>query len=385
MNALTFRQVCLAVAFLLASIASDGWGQVQGTLTLTNTGARRVTIPARVQTPRIERFFSPRDDCTGEIVNRIDAANREVLVQAYRFDSKRIAAALIRAKKERHVDVRVLLDKGHRAVGGDVAADLQAADIPTTTYAPPGGIDHNKVIVVDEATVITGSFNLTEHARANAENVEITHDDGAARYAADWWHCAVQGDAQAIARAAKAVKKAVKAAKARVAAAAEAEAAWKEVAEAEAKAEKEAAADAKSSDPTVAKWAAVGVQVTGAAELAARRAETTAKAAKEAWTEAAAAEEAWAEAETAWARAARKASEQEAAGTKTAEEYFEAVRSLFTKADAEATAADRAWAEAEAKAAAHKKAADDADAAVDKAEKAADAADAAIKQAAKRN
>ena len=370
MNALTFRQVCLVVAFLLASIASDGWGQVWGTLTLTNTGARRVTIPARVQTPRIERFFSPRDDCTGEIVNRIDAAKREVLVQAYRFDLKRIAAALIRAKKERHVDVRVLLDKGHRAVGGDVAADLQAADIPTTTYAPPGGIDHNKVIVVDEATVITGSFNLTEHARANAENVEITHDDdGAARYAADWWHCAVQGDAQAIARAAKAVKKAVKAAKARVAAAAEAE----------------AAADAKSSDPTVAKWAAVGVQVTGAAELAARRAETTAKAAKEAWTEAAAAEEAWAEAETAWARAARKASEQEAAGTKTAEEYFEAVRSLFTKADAEATAADRAWAEAEAKAAAHKKAADDADAAVDKAEKAADAADAAIKQAAKRN
>ena len=46
-----------------------------------------------------ESFFSPHDDCTKEIVNRIDAAKREVLVQAYRFDSKPIAEALIRAKK----------------------------------------------------------------------------------------------------------------------------------------------------------------------------------------------------------------------------------------------------------------------------------------------
>ena len=99
-------------------------------------------------------------------MNRIDAAKREVLVQAYRFDSKPIAEALIRAKKERHVDVQVLLDSRHRADINDVAALLQAADIPTRTYAPPGGIDHNKVIVVDETTVITGSFNFTEHARS---------------------------------------------------------------------------------------------------------------------------------------------------------------------------------------------------------------------------
>ena len=82
--------------------------------------------------------------------------------------------------------MQVLLDSRHRADINDVAALLQAADIPTRTYAPPGGIDHNKVIVVDETTVITGSFNFTEHARANAENLHIDRDmDDAARYVAD--------------------------------------------------------------------------------------------------------------------------------------------------------------------------------------------------------
>ncbi len=345
---------------------------------------------AHGQAPRIESFFSPHDDCTKEIVNRIDAAKREVLVQAYRFDSKPIAEALIRAKKERHVDVQVLLDSRHRADINDVADLLQAADIPTRTYAPPRGIDHNKVIVVDKETVLTGSFNFTEHAKANAENLHIDRDtDDAARYVADWKRCAAHADAKpmanaakAAAKAAKAVAKAVKAAKAKAAAYTEAEADW---AEAEAdweKAEKEAAADAKSADPTVAKWAAIGVKLTRAAKLAARTANTTAEPAKEAWTKAATVDEAWSAAEAAWAAAAKQAAEQVAARTKTGKESKKAVDPLFAKADACAEASDRAWADAIAKGAAHTKAADEADVAGTEAEKAANAAEAAIKQAA---
>ena len=249
---------------------------------------------ARAEAPRIEVFFSPHGGCTTEIVKLIDAAKREVLVQAFRFDSKPIAEALIRAKKERHVDVQVLLDKRHRADKKDVAADLRAADIPTMTYAPPHGIDHNKVIVIDKNTLITGSFNFTEQAEANAENLIIIRDGAiAADYAAKWNLCAAHSDAQTMANAAKAteiaakaVAKAVNAARAKTNAYAKAEAAWAEVEAAWDKAEKEATADAKSTNPTVAKWAAVGLRVTTAAKLAARKAKTTAEAAKEAWTKA---------------------------------------------------------------------------------------------------
>jgi phosphatidylserine/phosphatidylglycerophosphate/cardiolipin synthase-like enzyme len=214
----------------------------------------------RGEPPRIESFFSPDQDCTKEIVNRIDDAKREVLVQAYRFDSEPIAKALIRAKNERNVDVQVILDSRHRADKKDVAALLQAAGIPTRTYAPRGGIDHNKVIVVDKATVMTGSFNFTEHAKANAENLVIDRDaDDVARYVADWKRCAAHADAKPVAneakaagKAAKAVARAVKAAKAKAAAYTEAAADWAEAEAGWDKAEKDAAADATSADQTVA-------------------------------------------------------------------------------------------------------------------------------------
>ncbi len=346
---------------------------------------------ARAEAPRIEVFSSPHGGCTDQIVNLIDAAKREVLVEAFRFDSKVIAKALIKAKKEHHVDVvQVLLDKRHRADKKDVAADLRAADIPTMTYAPPYGIDHNKVIVIDRKILITGSFNFTEQAEANAENLIIIRDGAiAADYAAKWNLRAAHSDAQTMANAAKAteiaakaVAKAVNAARAKTNAYAKAEAAWAEVEEAWDKAEKEATADAKSTNPTVAKWAAVGLRVTTAAKLAARKAKTTAEAAKEAWTKAATVEQVWAEAEAAWAEAAKQAAEQVAAETKTAKQSEKALNPLFAKAQAGAEAADQAWAEAVAKGAAHTKAADETDTPTAEAEKAADAADAAIKQAA---
>ena len=52
-------------------------------------------------------------DCTDIIVHEIDAAHRQVLVQAYGFTSAQIADALVKAKR-RGVDVRAVLDKSQR-------------------------------------------------------------------------------------------------------------------------------------------------------------------------------------------------------------------------------------------------------------------------------
>ena len=50
------------------------------------------------------------------------------------------------------------------------------------------GIAHNKVIIIDENTVITGSFNFTENAdKHNAENVLfINNKDIAKNYYKNW-------------------------------------------------------------------------------------------------------------------------------------------------------------------------------------------------------
>ena len=50
------------------------------------------------------------------------------------------------------------------------------------------GIAHNKVMIIDNTVVITGSFNFTENAdKRNAENVIVLHDSSIAKQYYDNW------------------------------------------------------------------------------------------------------------------------------------------------------------------------------------------------------
>jgi phosphatidylserine/phosphatidylglycerophosphate/cardiolipin synthase-like enzyme len=133
-----------------------------------------------------EVYFSPRGGCTEAVVSGLGKAKQEVLVQAYSFTSAPIAQALVAARK-RGVDVRVLLDKSQVSERYSSAEFLARAGIPVkidTVHA----IAHNKVMVIDRATVITGSFNFTRAAEErNAENLLVIHDsDLAGKYLANW-------------------------------------------------------------------------------------------------------------------------------------------------------------------------------------------------------
>jgi phosphatidylserine/phosphatidylglycerophosphate/cardiolipin synthase-like enzyme len=98
-----------------------------------------------------------------------------------------IAAALMAAKR-RGVDVRAVLDKSQRTERYSGATFLADAGIPVVIDELPA-IAHNKVLVIDDATIITGSFNFTRAAQErNAENVFVVHGDRetARRYAENW-------------------------------------------------------------------------------------------------------------------------------------------------------------------------------------------------------
>lgn len=130
-------------------------------------------------------YFSPRGGATTAVVQAIDATTTSALVQAYSFTSAPISAALIRAHA-RGVDVRIVLDRGQ--IGERSQADeCEAAGIPVL-FDRKHAIAHNKVMVLDGKTVITGSFNFTGGAEErNAENMLVIHDEGlAAEYAASW-------------------------------------------------------------------------------------------------------------------------------------------------------------------------------------------------------
>ena len=61
----------------------------------------------------IHPFFSPNGGCTQAVVDQLNGAKKQVLVQAYSFTSAPIARALVDAK-HRSVDVQVILDKSQR-------------------------------------------------------------------------------------------------------------------------------------------------------------------------------------------------------------------------------------------------------------------------------
>lgn len=126
------------------------------------------------------------DNCTDAIVQQIDAAKTVIHVQAYSFTSAPIARALIAAGR-RSVKVIVILDASNRTQKYS-AADFLAHEGVETYIDSQHAIAHSKIMIVDNAIVLTGSFNYTKAAAENnAENLLVIHDASlAAKYDANW-------------------------------------------------------------------------------------------------------------------------------------------------------------------------------------------------------
>jgi len=119
-------------------------------------------------------------------VAEIGRARSTILVQAYSFTSTLIGQALVDAS-HRGVKVEVILDKSNRRDEHSLADMLRDAGIPVM-IDPRHEIAHNKVMVIDGAVVITGSFNFTRQAEhSNAENMLVIRDQNLARQYADNW------------------------------------------------------------------------------------------------------------------------------------------------------------------------------------------------------
>lgn len=135
---------------------------------------------------QVQVFFSPRGGCTEAVVSAISQAKTEILVQAYSFTSAPIAKALVDAYK-RGVLVQIILDRSQRKERYSSADFTAHAGIPTYIDAAHA-IAHNKVMIIDKAVVITGSFNFTKQAEEkNAENLLVIQSkDLTKMYGENW-------------------------------------------------------------------------------------------------------------------------------------------------------------------------------------------------------
>lgn len=121
----------------------------------------------------VQYAFTPGDHADAMIIGAIDDARQQVLVQAYSFTHRRIAEALVRARR-RGIDVAVLVDAEQARGEPAVLRELTRGKV-MLRYDHRHAAAHNKTMVIDaglaQCAVITGSYNFTAAAQQrNAEN-----------------------------------------------------------------------------------------------------------------------------------------------------------------------------------------------------------------------
>ena len=160
----------LLLAFLLAAPAS----------------ASGPALPTPLTAQVLGLYFSPGGGATEAIVRTLGQARESLYVQAYSFTSPSIAQAIMQAHA-RGIKVEVILDKSQRTEKYSGATYLANAGVPVF-IDDAHAIAHNKVMVVDDQIVITGSFNFTKSAEErNAENLLILRNPELARAYLDNW------------------------------------------------------------------------------------------------------------------------------------------------------------------------------------------------------
>lgn len=117
-------------------------------------------------------FFSPNGGAEDAIVRSIDSAKSSIRMQAFLFSNKEITGALIRAH-QRGVKVDVIIDKKMPKKKPNTTEDLIEAGVPTF-FDTAHRTAHDKIIIVDDDIVLTGSFNFVKVAETkNGENLLI--------------------------------------------------------------------------------------------------------------------------------------------------------------------------------------------------------------------
>ena len=167
------RQPILFVGLVLAGLGfAIGYSAGSGN---GLSGPMQPQAGSRATEDSISCYFSPKGGCTEAVVEQIERAQQTIHMQAYSFTSLDIAGALVAASR-RGVKVIAVLDKSETKNTPRAAEEIAHAKIPTYIDAQHA-IAHNKIILIDGKTLITGSFNFTNQAEhSNAENLLVIHD-----------------------------------------------------------------------------------------------------------------------------------------------------------------------------------------------------------------
>ncbi len=184
-----FGLLAAVMLVLTGPAAASNWVRV-AERAVTEFGDRSSSVQ---HNGTIEYAFSPREGAEKLVLKVIGSARSEIRMMTYSLTSSPVVEALIAARR-RGVDVAIVSDYKNNVVddrSGKPRAALSAlvnagCRVRTISVYP---IHHDKVIVADQETVETGSFNYSDAAaNKNSENVMVVwkNPDLARGYLAHW-------------------------------------------------------------------------------------------------------------------------------------------------------------------------------------------------------
>jgi phosphatidylserine/phosphatidylglycerophosphate/cardiolipin synthase-like enzyme len=125
---------------------------------------------------RIESCFSPDDGCTAKLVKAIRGARQSIYFLAYSFTSDDLAAALLERLKQGVKIAGVMEASQVQSNSGTDYDRLRAAGLEVRLDANEYQM-HDKVMIIDDQIVVTGSFNFTYSAeKYNDENMLVIYN-----------------------------------------------------------------------------------------------------------------------------------------------------------------------------------------------------------------
>lgn len=134
--------------------------------------------------------FSPSDGVQNIILDELSNAKNSVKLMAFSFTEQKIASQLGDLAKK-GVSVKCLFDYGQANSKYSQDSYLRGCGIKIKMSPNRSGKMHHKVIVIDDETVITGSYNYSKNAELNNdENILILKNkDIAAKYVKEFKRC----------------------------------------------------------------------------------------------------------------------------------------------------------------------------------------------------
>lgn len=150
------------------------WRQAHGT-----KGSRPVRAPwVRLGGVLVENYFCPEDRCETQVLRALRAANRSIRFMVYSFTSDPLGEMLL-GKSAAGLEVRGVFER--RGLNDySEYHPLSKAGLDVVLDGNPSAM-HHKVFIVDEAVVVTGSYNPSASGDGrNDENLLIIHNAGIA-------------------------------------------------------------------------------------------------------------------------------------------------------------------------------------------------------------